>query len=337
MSTELAKLELQGTLAEAPFDDARADLILQSSDRVYFRVFKIILSLASPIFADMISIPSPPSQKLHDEIQVVTVSENSKALDVGLRHLYPVRAPDAVLLGDVSLLLEFARKYQVDALEKFTTRYLMDNVEHDPVGVYAIAITYGCKGIAARAAQSCLNLPFSRLQSSYATAEQYGELLKYHVACGEAASAVASERRWFSSLSHHGKFISIGHRNGCTSCSTQDFISLTLNQFLTSNGVPIQHTYCSDSDDEGLPRRRYGPLCLWNYLYRSALVLAHHPSVEAVTTDNFVLKTYDCTSCPSDTRRHMVELSRVFGKEIKKAIERVSVLLHPLFHDYNVH
>ena len=55
-------------LAKAPFDDLQADLILQSSDKVHFRVFKPILSIASPIFKDMFSIPSPPSQKPHDEV-----------------------------------------------------------------------------------------------------------------------------------------------------------------------------------------------------------------------------------------------------------------------------
>ena len=62
-------------LAEAPFDDARADLILESSDEVHFRIFQSFLSLASPVFTDMFNIPSPPSQKL-DEIQVVRISEH---------------------------------------------------------------------------------------------------------------------------------------------------------------------------------------------------------------------------------------------------------------------
>ena len=69
----LSKYLEQPELAEAPFDDAKADLILRSSDEVpvHFRVFKIILSLASPVFADMFSMPSPstPSEKPHDEVQ----------------------------------------------------------------------------------------------------------------------------------------------------------------------------------------------------------------------------------------------------------------------------
>ena len=74
-----------------------------------------------------------------------------------------------------------------------------------------------------------------------------------------------------------------------------------------------------------VPGERSGPQCLWTYLYRSALVLAHHPTAEAVNADDFVLKACDCTQCPSETRRQMLEPSGVFGREVKKAVERVSM------------
>ena len=60
---------------------------------------------------------------------------------------------------------------------------------------YAIATAYGYDDIGADAARSCLNLPFSDLQSSYiryATAEHISELFRYHAACGQVASALAS-------------------------------------------------------------------------------------------------------------------------------------------------
>ena len=193
--------------AEAPFDNPRADLILRSSDEVHFRVMKGILSIASPVFDDMFNIPSPPSEKQRDEIQVVPLSEDSTALDVALRHIYPVRTPNGDKLLYASILAEFARKYQVEALDEIIAFYLKDNIERDPVGVYAIAAANE-HSIGATAAQSCLSIPFSGLRSPYlrcATAEL--ELLKYHVACGEAASAVASsDRTWFSSLTKNGIF-----------------------------------------------------------------------------------------------------------------------------------
>jgi hypothetical protein len=306
-------------LAEAPFDDAKADLILQSSDKVHFRVFKVVLSLASPIFADMLSIPSPPSQDFLDEVQVVPLSEHSIALDAALRHIYPMRPPKADPLHYASILAEFARKYQVEALDKFITDYLMDSIERDPVGVYAIAATYGYNDIGASAARSCLNLPFSGLQSPYmrcATAEHILELVRYHVACGEAASAFASlDRTWFSSLAQNRILASQRGGVACQACSMLDF---------------IPHTF--EEDNHGLLERRSGPRCLWNYLYCSALVLAHHPTAEVITTEAFVLKSNDCYACSLSARGDMLEIGMALGREIKNAVEQVSLPLYPLSH-----
>ena len=327
-------------LAEAPFDDARTDLILQSSDKVNFHVFKNILSLASPIFTDMFNLPSPPSDKPHDEVQVVSLSEGSTALDVALRHIFPVRNPKGDKLHYASILAEFARKYQVEALEEFTTGYLTDSIERDPVGVYAIAVTYGYHDVGEKAARSCLNLPFSGLRSPYLrciTAEHLSELHRYHVACAEAASALASsDRTWFSLLAPNGIFSPFytneatstpkGSRGGTATCSCTmpDFIRQTA----TSESPDGAVFYVSDET-------RSGPRCLWNYLHRSSLVLAHHPSSEAITMKAFVLKSNDCRSCAQYRRGHMLELSVVLGEEVKKAIERVSLLLYPLSHVCN--
>jgi hypothetical protein len=177
-------------VAQAPFDDARADLILRSKgeEPVLFRVYKSILAVASPVFADIMINPS-------GEIQVIDVPENSEALDLALRHIYPVPSPEVPhwQLRQVRLLAEFARKYQVDTLEQDVKRYLMDAIGRDPIGVFAIAVTYEYKAIGKKAAQSSLNVDISNLKSpfmKYAPMELYWDLLQYHVKCGKAASAV---------------------------------------------------------------------------------------------------------------------------------------------------
>lgn len=237
-------------MAEAPFDNPQADLILRSSDEVHFRVIKGILSIASPVFADMFSIPLPPSEKKNDEIQVVSLSEDSTALDVALRHIYPVRSPDGDKLLYASILAEFARKYQVEALDVFIKIYLKDSIERDPVGVYSIAVTYGYNSIGTNAAQSCLNLPFSGLLSPYlrsATVEL--ELLKYHIACGKATSTLAlSDRTWFSSLAQTRIFSSSQHavmQSACKSCVMLDVIPHN-----STHGGPRLHDYTSNFEDD---------------------------------------------------------------------------------------
>ena len=300
-------------LAEAPFDDPQADLILQSSDEVHFRVFKLILSIASPIFKDMFSIPSPPSQKSHDEVQVVHLTEHSTILDVALRHIYPVRSPKGDKLLYANNLAEFARKYQVEALDEIITVYLTDSVERDPVGVYAIAVTYGYHDIGANAARSCLNLPLSGLESPHLrciTVEHISELHRYRVACGEAASAVAAfDRTWFLSLIQK---LAQGRtaRVACQSCSVPDVLDLTS----TLRRDKYDFTWSGQTS----------PRYMWNYLHRSALVLAHYPSAEAVTTEDFVLKSnIGCGSCLQYMREYLLEISVALGEEIKKAVERV--------------
>src|SRR5260370_9632223 len=190
---------------------------------------------------------------------------------------------------------------------------MSDGVEHDRVGVYGIAVTYGYDDIGAKAARSCLNLPFSNLQSPYlryATAEHMLELLQYHVACGQAASALASsDRSWFFSLAQKG--ISLQH-SACAACRTPDFVGQTGNRRTTNTQSVLR------------------PLCLWNYFHRSALVLAQHPTPEAITTEEFVLKTNDCPTCAPHVRAYMLEISVILGREIKKAIKQVNQVYRDL-------
>ena len=307
-------------LAEAPFNDKKADLILQSSDQVHFHVLKPILSFASAVFADMFSIPSPPSEH-QDQIQVVPVSEDSTALDLALRHIYPMQTPEGDKLRYASILAEFMRKYQVEGLNKFITSYLTNSIERDPVGVYAIAVTYGYDGVGANAARSYLNLRFSRLKSPYlrcSTTEV--ELLKYHAACGDAASAFASTNRtWSGPLAINGIFTpKIRDGINCQSCSMPDFIYQNYTEVeVPSLGLAAGEIFAI----------RNAPRCVWNYLYRSALVLARQPSAKAITTEAFVMESNKCDRCAQYMRGQLLEFSVLLGKEIKKAVEEVSLLL----------
>jgi hypothetical protein len=132
----------------------------------------------------------------------------------------------------VQKLAEFADKYQVEALEEVVAKHLENTIPSDPVGVYIIAVTYGYKDIGEAAARASLNIPFSELQPQdlqYAPAEL--ELLRYHVACGEAASAVASNLTCFPlNLSKIGLTIDV-----CASCRTRDSASGFSGRFLFSS------------------------------------------------------------------------------------------------------
>ncbi|KAH9967372.1 hypothetical protein BC827DRAFT_1353218 [Russula dissimulans] len=306
------------TLAQAPFNDERADLILRSSDEqpVHFHVFKSILSVASPIFADMFSIPLPASQK-SNEVQVVPLSEDSETLDLSLRHIYPVRSPKVVELRQTRMLAEFVRKYDVDAMEQDVTRYLTEAIDRDPVGVYVIAIKHGYRDVGIKAVESSLKLPSSRLQSPYApeAPAEVLELFRYHATCGAEASAVASRRTWFPSLGHIG---SPDPSTFCSYCRTMDTADPNPSW---SNGPNSSRNFISYRTPQ--KGARYGPSCLWSYLQRSAVVLNQCPTADAVITEDFVLRDLDCADCLSRTPLYLLAFRGVFGTEIKKAIKKV--------------
>ncbi|KAH9967371.1 hypothetical protein BC827DRAFT_1173693 [Russula dissimulans] len=315
------------TLAQAPFDDRHADLILRSSDEVpvHFYVTKSILSVASVVFADMFSISLPASQQPH-EVQVVDLTEDSETLDICLRHIYPVQSPNVEDLRQMRILAEFARKYQAKVLEQDVIRYLTDAIKRDPVGVYITAVQYGYKALGVEAVHSSLNLPVSQLHSPNVQdppAELYVELLRYHGACGEAASEVAFQRSWFPSHSKPTGIMSTNPHYFCSECRVPDFIygrhgSLRV-WSSTPNSYPIYGWTSSNSSE----KLRVGPRCLWNYLQRSAIILSHRPTADAVTIQDFVLGEFNCAECSSRTLLYMLGFCEIFGGKVKRAVEQV--------------
>lgn len=101
----------------------------------------------------------------------------------------------------------------------------------------------------------------------------------------------------------------------------------------------VRLLYKSQDDDKMFIRNTIRPTvarCLWSYLCHAALILAQHPTAEIVTTETFILKSNDCHSCARPIRADMLEVGAALRREINKAVNRVSILLYPLFHDCDV-
>ncbi|THH09849.1 hypothetical protein EW146_g8561 [Bondarzewia mesenterica] len=150
-------------LAAWPFDEPGADIILQSSDGIDFRVYRYILSLASPFFKDMFSLPQPSPTAIDNttagEIPVIPVTEDAETLDFMLRSIYPVRSPKIKKLSDLRFVFEASRKYQIETFDGVAEESLMGAVEQDPVSVYALACRFGLNEIACKAARHTLDHP----------------------------------------------------------------------------------------------------------------------------------------------------------------------------------
>ncbi|TCD61715.1 hypothetical protein EIP91_008024 [Steccherinum ochraceum] len=130
--------EVQNTLV--PFDIPAADVIIRSCDNVDFRSLKVILSMASPVFKDMFSLPiHPNSADQHDGLPVVRVTETGTTLDNLLRLCYPICPPEMKNAQEICEALDAARKYMMERPEKEILEQFRRHTKEDPLGLYAYA------------------------------------------------------------------------------------------------------------------------------------------------------------------------------------------------------
>ncbi|KAH7921218.1 hypothetical protein BV22DRAFT_1019767 [Leucogyrophana mollusca] len=189
--------QLQGPItAGSPFDHPDADVILRSSDNVDFRVFKLMLSLTSPVFKDMFSLPQPPranSELLPLGLPVIPVTETSSVLENLLLYCYPGGVPQASNLESASAILEAATKYEMGSVLPLIGNTLLRFAELDPLSTYAIFSRYGWRKEMQVAASHALKLGGLGRPSQFVpelekiTGGDYHRLLAYHYACGAAA------------------------------------------------------------------------------------------------------------------------------------------------------
>ncbi|THH05794.1 hypothetical protein EW146_g9803 [Bondarzewia mesenterica] len=164
-----------------PFDDADADIILQSCDRVDFRIYKNILTKASPFFRDMFSIPQPKDDTaaLTDaslRIPVIPVSEDARTLARLLQLCYPADEPNFSTLEEMGTVLAAAKKYDMARAYKVTSRAFAQSpllVKH-PVQAFGIA--------------------YEDLQ--YVEGRALYQLWRYHRTCARAAQGLTEEFIW---------------------------------------------------------------------------------------------------------------------------------------------
>ncbi|KAF8139067.1 hypothetical protein EV363DRAFT_1155611 [Boletus edulis] len=165
------------TTAQSPFDDPSADIILHTSDHVDFRIFRLILTLSSPFFQGMFSLPQPtadaprsttnnPNDTQVSQSQTTTngppsidVPEDSQTLDTLLRFLYPnTHTPSFHGLVHVHNVALAASKYDMPiALDKIANKVEAQYVSTHPLHVYLIACRMGWEPVARAAAAYCLD------------------------------------------------------------------------------------------------------------------------------------------------------------------------------------
>ena len=125
-----------------------ADIILQSSDLVHFRVHKSALVASSPFFADMFSLPQPLNDATPDGLPIVHLSEDAEVLNSLISMLYSVALEMPHSSDKILALLSAVAKYDMDAAQsciraEITRRGLLSSAGAGVFGVYAVAYSKG--------------------------------------------------------------------------------------------------------------------------------------------------------------------------------------------------
>ncbi|KAG1770627.1 hypothetical protein EDD22DRAFT_948246 [Suillus occidentalis] len=192
------------TTATAPFDNLDGDVILRSiTDRVDFHTFKVILSLMSPVFKDMFTLPQNDLQSNVPSIPVIPVTESSTTLKPLLLLCYPAATPTFDSLNNAKAVMEAAKKYDMQAalsragdlaMSLFLPTHFLD--------LYALSCRFGWQHHAQTAATKSLEIknlgrPSTKFENMHdITALDHHRLLTYHHACGVAAQAVGNSLSW---------------------------------------------------------------------------------------------------------------------------------------------
>ena len=187
------------------FDHPNADVILRSSDKepVDFRVFKLLLSLASPFFSELFSLPQSSIPSVSDEsrdpggLPIIQMTEDRETLRLLLSLCFPLsisKIPHFSSLQEIQKVIEAAFKFEMAGLQMYlrTELIALRFIEAQPLRVFAIAYRYGWDKEARMAARYTLRHhmnPAFFLELGYISGATYYRLQEYHRMCGEVASS----------------------------------------------------------------------------------------------------------------------------------------------------
>ena len=314
------------TYATAPFDHARADIILRSSDNIDFRVFKLFLSLASPFFETLFSIPQPAEengdQEVMDGLAVIPVTEDGKTLDALLRFCYPctlANDPNIEVLKDAMDVLNAAKKYSIDAIEKKARQAIANPkiLEAEPLRCFVIAHQGSLREETLLAARYTLTQPlipswFQEIE--LITATDLLSLLTYHRRCGDAVYALRLDLSWITS-----------HYRSLEACSWLSGRHLDAYKVSTNCG-------CVRSDS----LRRYAlfkiSLPQWweSFMEETFLALRDKPCKETVQAlaEKTVqtVKARNCQTCSPKVTEGMRDFLDLFTRKIEETVSQVSCI-----------
>ena len=182
-------------MAPYDFEAPDADTILRCSDGKELRVHKVVLSLASPVFRDMFSLPQP-AEPSHTPI--VDVPETSDILAPLVQHFYPCSPPKVPDLRVWDNLYTVADKYNAEAATELLRDILISRfLKTAPFRVYALASRWGLEEEAKVASWESLKMDISKgipeEDAKLMGVVAFQKLYHLHVNCRDRARALIND------------------------------------------------------------------------------------------------------------------------------------------------
>lgn len=175
---------------------SRQNAVLRSSDNVDFHTHKLLLSLISPIFAPMFTLPQTsiePKEGVTTEagLPIIPLTEDSEVLGKLLTWCDPrcLIAMDEQV--DIRIALQLVDKYDIDTVairaREALRRLSTSSVRQEPMSMYALACKHGFQDIALCTAKAALRLKLSEFpyvpQLKNVSGAAIYRLYDYHLAC----------------------------------------------------------------------------------------------------------------------------------------------------------
>ncbi|EGN92891.1 hypothetical protein SERLA73DRAFT_163832 [Serpula lacrymans var. lacrymans S7.3] len=178
------------------------DVILRSGDGQEYKAHKYLLSLASPVFSTMFTLPqgseSPSSPSNRDGLPVVDMlGDNGKVLQRLLEMCNPTYLHEekpVKTLDEWKEVFAMAQKFEMKGVGYYLRRNPGWFAEKEPLRVVSLAVQSKNAAIARKAASSCLAVPFKDWkvfpEMESITGGDLQGLHNYYIKCGESAAAI---------------------------------------------------------------------------------------------------------------------------------------------------
>ncbi|KAF8967751.1 hypothetical protein BDZ97DRAFT_1755837 [Flammula alnicola] len=296
------------TIAEAPFNDPKADFILRSSDGISFYVYRLLLSLVSPIFEGMFTLPGQAPQELYDGRPCISITDDSKKVYQLLSWCDPRCTEVSLAFADIQLVLEMADKYGMDSVVKRVEVILLSArniIESEPLVVYAVAIRHRCDGLARVAAKETLRIPLNKSppipEMKHVSGFALQNLIRYHYECANFATSMAKDFSWIDLDNTPG----LAHFT--EGCSEDNEI------------CPMESREDSDWLSWWL---KYMETCADRLDKRPTATVVQDPELLAmINADN--ISDGDCENCKANGYDALISFSKFFANEIEKILSEV--------------